>query len=73
VNPETRIAGNDARRAAGLERAREVMRLHGEGLRGAELAEKLGVSVGSVRSILTRSRRRLGLPTPSRSSVDFLR
>lgn len=61
---EVRAAGNEANRQRGLERAREVVRLIEEGLSVTDVAERLGVTPASARSIMTRSRRRLGIPTP---------
>jgi hypothetical protein len=64
VNPETRLAGNAANRAAADRRARERLAAYDRGLRGAELAEALGVAHGSEREVLRRARRRLGVPNP---------
>ena len=56
---EVRRLGNAAQRQRGLDRAREVLDLYDQGLRGDDLAARLGVAPASVRSLLTRSRRRV--------------
>jgi DNA-binding CsgD family transcriptional regulator len=68
TTPEIRAAGNEAMRARGAVHDAERLAAYDRGLRGAELAAALGVAPGSVRATLTRARRRLGVPTPSRKS-----
>lgn len=69
---EVREAGNAAQRAAGAERARERLAAYDRGLRGDDLAAALGVAPGSVRQVLTRARRRLGLPDPRKAVMHLV-
>jgi DNA-directed RNA polymerase specialized sigma24 family protein len=48
------------------ERARYVLQLVTDGRSQAEIAEEFGIHPGSVRTILHRSRQRLGLTAPGK-------